>query len=59
MRFEGVTTNFVCLVAGVFIYLGIMHTGWGKAHTRYQVFIMIVSIAAACLVGGLIRHFVI
>ncbi|MGN0270103.1 MAG: hypothetical protein ACI4CX_05340 [Candidatus Weimeria sp.] len=51
-------TSFVCLIAGVLIYLGIMHTAWGKKQTKYQVFIMIVSIVVACVVGGLIRFFI-
>lgn len=58
MNWVGIITNFVCLIGGVLIYLAIMHTKWGKAHTKYQVFIMIAAIVAACVVGGLIRHLV-
>lgn len=58
MDWTGVITSFVCLIGGVLIYLGIMHTKWGRARVKYQTFIMIVAIAAACVVGGLIRHFI-
>lgn len=58
MNWTGVITSFVCLIGGVLIYLGIMHTHWGKARVKYQVFIMILSIVCACVAGGLIRYFI-
>ena len=56
MNWSGVITSFICLIAGVLIYLGIMHTKWGKAHVKYQTFIMILAIVIACVAGGLIRY---
>lgn len=59
MDWSGVITSFICLIGGVLIYLGIMHTRWGKEHARYQTFIMILAIVAACIVGGTIRFLII
>lgn len=56
MNWTGVITSFICLIGGVLIYLAIMHTSWGRAHTKYQVFIMIIAIVAACVAGGLVRY---
>ncbi|MQN01752.1 MAG: hypothetical protein DUD27_04415 [Lachnospiraceae bacterium] len=58
MDWVGVITSFICLIGGVLIYLAIMHTKWGKSHTKYQVFIMILAIVIACVAGGLIRFFI-
>lgn len=58
MDWSGVITSFICLIGGVLIYLGIMRTSWGKARAKYQVFIMIIAIVAACVVGGLIRYLI-
>lgn len=58
MDWIGVITSFICLIGGVLIYLGIMHTKWGKSKVKYQTFIMIISIVAACVVGGIIRYLI-
>lgn len=47
--------NVAAIVSGLFIYIGITNTKWGKEHTDIQYFIMLVSILCAVLVGGLIR----
>ena len=58
MDWIGVITSFICLIGGALIYLGIMHTKWGKSKAKYQTFIMIISIVAACVVGGIIRYLI-
>lgn len=47
--------NVIAIFAGLGIYLGVMHTKWGREHEGYQYAIMLAAILAACLVGGLLR----
>ena len=47
--------NVIAIFAGLGIYLGAMHTKWGREHEDYQYAIMLAAILTACLVGGLLR----
>lgn len=58
MDWIGLILNIAAIFAGVFIYIGIAHSKWGKKHENIQFFIMLVSILLACLAVGIIRYFV-
>lgn len=58
MDYIGLIINIAAIFIGLFIYIGISHTAWGKKHEDMQFFIMLVSILLACAVAGLIRYFV-
>ncbi|MBE5910714.1 hypothetical protein [Pseudobutyrivibrio sp.] len=47
--------NVAAIVSGLFIYIFICKTRWGKEHEQIQYAIMLMAILFAVLVGGLIR----
>lgn len=47
--------NVAAIVSGLFIYIFICNTKWGKEHEQIQYAIMLMAILFAVLVGGLIR----
>ena len=47
--------NVAAIFSGLFLYIGISNTKWGKEHSDYPYAMMLVSILFAVLVGGLIR----
>jgi hypothetical protein len=47
--------NASAIFSGLFIYMGIMRTKWGKDHANYQYAIMLVSVLLAALIGGILR----
>lgn len=50
--------NVAAIVTGLFIYIGISNTRWGKEHADFQYAIMLIAILFAVVVGGLIRWLV-
>lgn len=58
MDWIGLIINVVAIFVGLFIYIGISYTKWGKKHSDMQFFIMLVSILSPCIIAGIIRHFV-
>ena len=50
--------NVVAILAGLFLYIGITNTKWGKEHESIQYAIMLGTILFAVLVGGFIRWLV-
>jgi hypothetical protein len=55
MDWVGMSINFVAILVGLGIYIGIYRSKWGQKHTEYQYAIMLVAILLACLVGGVLR----
>ena len=55
MDWSGLICNLIAIFAGLFIYIGILHTKWGKTHEDYQYAIMLAAVIGACLIGGLLR----
>lgn len=47
--------NVVAILSGLAIYILVCRTKWGKEHDEYQYAIMLGSIMAAVLIGGLLR----
>ena len=47
--------NVIAILAGLFLYICISNSSWGKAHADLQYAIMLGTILFAVLVGGLIR----
>lgn len=58
MEWKNLIINVIAIFAGLFIYIGISYTKWGKKHSDMQFFIMLVSILSPVVIVGLIRHFV-
>ena len=50
--------NVVAILTGLFLYIGVTNTKWGKEHEGYQYAIMLGTILFAVLVGGFIRWLV-
>ena len=51
----GLIINLIALFAGLFAYIGITKTPWGKAHEDMQYFMMLLAVIAAVLIGGALR----
>lgn len=47
--------NVSAIFSGLFIYMGIMRTKWGKEHANYQYAIMLLAVLLAALIGGTLR----
>ena len=47
--------NVSAIFAGLFIYMGIMRTNWGKKHANHQYAIMLLAVLLAALIGGTLR----
>lgn len=58
MDWIGLIINVIAIFVGLFIYIGISYTPWGKKHEDMQFFIMLASILLACVIAGVIRYFV-
>lgn len=58
MEWKNLIINVIAIFAGLFIYIGISYTKWGKKHSDMQFFIMLVSILSPVVIVGLIRYFV-
>lgn len=58
MNWLNLIANFIAILAGLFIYIGIMNTPWGKKHQDIQYGIMLAAVLGACLIGGLIKWLV-
>ncbi len=55
MDWTGLIINLIAIFAGLFIYIGISNTQWGRDHEEYQYAIMLAAVLAACLIGGVLR----
>ena len=55
MDWSGMIINVIAIFAGLFIYIGIINTKWGKEHEDIQYAPMLVAIIAACLIGYLMK----
>ena len=55
MDYANLIVNFAAILAGLFIYLFIVNSKWGKKHEDIQYAIMLFCLLFAVLVGGLIR----
>ena len=55
MDWMGLIINLIALFAGLFAYIGITKTPWGKAHEDMQYFMMLLAVIAAVLIGGALR----
>lgn len=55
MDWQGLIINLIAIFAGLFIYIGISNTKWGRNHEEYQYAIMLAAVIGACLIGGLLR----
>lgn len=55
MDWIGLMINLTAIFAGLGLFIGIGHTKWGKEHTEYQYAIMLATILAACVIGGILR----
>lgn len=47
--------NVAALFAGLFIYIGMVSSKWGKEHTNLQYFLMLTAVLAAVLIGWLLQ----
>ncbi len=55
MDWIGIIVNMTVIFVGLFLYLGIMHTEWGKAHEKQHFIVMLVALLVACVVAGGLR----
>lgn len=55
MDWQNLIINIIGIFAGLAIYIIVMNTKWGEEHADFQYAIMLVSILAACIVGGVLR----
>ena len=55
MDYANLIVNFAAILAGLFMYLFIVNSKWGKKHEDIQYAIMLFCLLFAVLVGGLIR----
>lgn len=55
MDYANLIVNFAAILTGLFMYLFIVNSKWGKAHEDIQYAIMLFCLLFAVLVGGLIR----
>lgn len=55
MNYINMLINVAAILAGLFIYIAISNSKWGKAHEEYQYAIMLAAILSAVLIGGCIR----
>ncbi len=47
--------NVAAIITGLFLYIFITNTKWGKDHEQIQYAIMLATILVAVLIGGMIR----
>ncbi len=52
----GLIGNFIAIFFGLFLYIIITHSKWGKAHEKYQYGIMLVCVILACLFGWGLKY---
>lgn len=57
MDWIGLIINLVALFAGFFIYIGIYHTRFGEKLEEYKYPVLLAVLILVCLIGGLLRHF--
>ena len=57
LDWQGLIVNIIAIFAGLFVYIGIANTKWGREHEEYQYAFMLASVLGACIVGGLLRAF--
>ena len=57
MDWIGLICNLVALVAGLFLYIGITNSKFGKKYENLQYGIMLVCVIAACVIGGVLKWF--
>lgn len=55
MDWKGLICSFVALMVGLFSYIGITNTNWGKKYSDYQYAIMLACVIIACIVGGVLK----
>ena len=58
MDWRGLFINLIAIFAGLFVYITISNTKWGKEHEDFQYAIMLFSVLGACLIGGVLRFLV-
>lgn len=58
MDWQGLFINLAAIFAGLFLYIGISNTQWGRDHEEYQYAIMLFSVLGACFVGAFLRWLV-
>lgn len=58
MDWIGLICNFVAIMFGLFLYIMIANSKWGKKNEKYQFAIMLVVVIIACLVGWGIKTLV-
>ena len=51
MDWKGLIGNFIAIFFGLFLYILITNSKWGKSHEKYQYAIMLVCVLLACLFG--------
>lgn len=51
----GLIINVVSVFVGLAIYLGILKTGWGQKHMKFQWAIMLAALLAAVLIAWGVR----
>lgn len=55
MDWKGLFINLIAIFVGLFVYIGISNTQWGKEHEDMQYALMLFSVLGACIAGGLLR----
>lgn len=55
LDWAGLIINVAAVFIGLFIYLGVVRTRWGREHFKYQFFIMLVCLLAAVLIAWGLR----
>ena len=56
MDWLGLVINIVAIFAGLFLYILITNTKWGREHEEYQYALMLAAVLGACVVGGLMKY---
>ena len=47
--------NVLAIFSGLFIYIGVIKSEWGKKHAHHQYLIMLGAVLAGALIGGVLR----
>ena len=56
MDWQGLVINIIAIFAGLFLYIAVARSKWGREHEEYQYALMLAAILGACVVGGVLRY---
>ena len=58
MDFSKLIVNVVAIFVGLFLYLFLANTKWGKSHEKYQYALMLLSVLAAVAIGTIVKFLI-